>query len=186
MLRKSHKWKSPGVDKIPNFWLHTISSAHAKLASNLNVIMKEPNLTPKLLCHRATLFLAKNSETENPKNYRPITCLSTSYKLLTSVLTERAYMHMEENNICPNEQKECLRGSYGCKDQLFINKMILANAHAKHRHLSTAWMDYKKAFDSFPHSLILNSLEMFEVPPVLINFLRTSMIFGRRILLSAT
>ena len=28
-LRKSHKWKSPGVDQIPNFWLNTLSSAHA-------------------------------------------------------------------------------------------------------------------------------------------------------------
>ena len=175
-LRKSHKWKSPGVDQIPNLWLHTLSSAHAKLACNLNSIMKEPNLTPKWLCHGATYLLAKSSETENPKNYRPITCLSTSYKLLTSILTDRTYMLMDEQNIFPNEQKGCRRGSYGCKDQLLINKMILENAHAKHRHLSTAWIDYKKAFDSVPHSWILKSLEIFEVSPVLINFLRTSMI----------
>ena len=174
-LRKSHKWKSLGVDQIPNFWLHTLSSAHAKLASNLNSIMKEPNLTPKWLCHGATYLLAKSSETENPKNYRPITCLSTSYKLLTSILTDRTYMHMDEQNIFHNEQTGCRRGSYRCKDQLLINKMILENAHAKHRHLSTAWIDYEKAFDSVPHSWILKSLEIFKVSPVLINFLRTSM-----------
>jgi len=82
---------------------------------------------------------------------------------------------MEEQNIFPNEQKGCCRGSYGCKDQLLINKMILENAHTKHRHLSTAWIDYKKAFDSVPHSWILKSLEILKVSPVLINFLRNSM-----------
>ena len=58
---------------------------------------------------------------------------------------------------------------------MLINKMILENAKSKHKHLSTAWIDYKKAFDSVPHSWILRCLETFKVSPVLINFLRTSM-----------
>ena len=27
-LTKSQKWKSPGIDKIPNFWLNALSSFH--------------------------------------------------------------------------------------------------------------------------------------------------------------
>ena len=53
--------------------------------------------------------------------------------------------------------------------------MILENAKTKHTHLSTAWIDYKKAFDSVPHSWLLHCLETFKVSPVLVNFLRTSM-----------
>ena len=59
---------------------------------------------------------------------------------------------MEEHNLFPIEQKGCRKGWYGCKDQLLINKMVLENKKAKHRNLSTAWIDYKKAFDSMSHT----------------------------------
>ena len=89
-----------------------------------------------------TYLLAKSNDTKDPKNYRPITCLSTTYKLLTSVLTDRTYSHLEQNDLFPLEQKGCRRGSYGCKDQLMINKMILENCKKRKRNLSCAWIDY--------------------------------------------
>ena len=33
-LKKSHKWNSPGMDQIPNFWLDTLSSTHTQLEIN--------------------------------------------------------------------------------------------------------------------------------------------------------
>ena len=91
------------------------------------------------------------------------------------MLAERIYKHMEQQDIFLIEQKGCRRGSYGTKDQLLINKTILENAHTKHRNLSTAWIDYKKAFDSFPHEWIIRSLELFGISPVLIHFLNLCM-----------
>ena len=72
---------------------------------------------------RGNNILAKNNDTKDPENYRPITCLSTTYKLLTLVLTDRTYSHLEQNNLFPLEQKGFRRGSHGCKDQLMVNKM---------------------------------------------------------------
>ena len=66
---------------------------------------------------RGNNILAKNNDTKDPENYRPITCL------LTLVLTDRTYSHLEQNNFFPLEQKGCRRGSHGCKDQLMVNKM---------------------------------------------------------------
>ena len=63
---------------------------------------------------------------------------------------------------------------YGCAIKL-VNKMILENAKTKQKHLSTAWIDYNKAFDSVPHSWILRCLETFKVSPIIINCRRTSM-----------
>ena len=33
---ESHKWKSLGMDKIPYFWIYSLSKGHAKLASQLS------------------------------------------------------------------------------------------------------------------------------------------------------
>ena len=41
--------------------------------------------------------------------------------------------------------------------------------------MSTAWIDYKKAFDSVPHSWILKCLQMYKIHPVLITFIEESM-----------
>ena len=41
--------------------------------------------------------------------------------------------------------------------------------------MSTAWRDYKKAFDSVPHSWILKCLQMYKIHPVLITFIEESM-----------
>ena len=72
-----------------------------------------------------TFLLVKSNGTKDPQNYRPITCLVTTYKLSTSILIDRTYSHLEQNDLFPLEQKRCRCGSYGWKDQLMINKMIL-------------------------------------------------------------
>ena len=107
VLTKSHKWKSPGIDQLPNFWLDALFSTHAQLALNFNSIMTDPTTTPKWFYQGTTYLLAKSTDTVSPKNYLPITCLSTLYKLLTSILTERTYRHLEQQNILPTEQKGC-------------------------------------------------------------------------------
>ena len=174
-LIKSQKWKSPGTDKVTNFWLNSLSSTHVTLTKLLNDVVESPETSPPWLCQGTTYLLPKSKTTEESKNYRPITCLSTTYKLLTSILSERTYKHLDENDLLPLEQKGCRKGSYGCKDQLLINKMILENCKTKLRNMSCAWIDYRKAFDSVPHDWILRSLDLCKASPILINFLKESM-----------
>ena len=96
-------------------------------------------------------------------------------KILTSILTKHIYSFLIDSGLFPDEQKGCKRGSYGRKDQLLINKMILENCHYRNTNLSIAWIDYKKVFDSVPHSWIKKSLEIFKISPVLRKFLSHSM-----------
>ena len=137
--------------------------------------MRSPENTPVWLMQGATYVLPKNSETRNRKNYRPITCLTTMYKLLTSILTERIYHFLDKHNILPLEQKGCRGNSYGCKDQLLINRMLLENCSSKNRNLSTAWIDYRKAFDSVPHPWIEKALDIYKISPIIKGFLHQCM-----------
>lgn len=67
----------------------------------------------------------------NPNIYKQIESLSTTYKLLTSFVTEYTYSFFEQKNVLPCKQKGCRKKSYGCKDQLLINNMIIENSHKK-------------------------------------------------------
>ena len=86
------------------------------------------------------------------------------YKVLTSIITERPYIFLESNNLLP---KRCRCTNYGCKDQLLINKAILEEVTSKPRNLPTTWIDYKKAFDSVPHTWITKNLERYKICPTI-------------------
>ncbi|XP_066928963.1 uncharacterized protein [Clytia hemisphaerica] len=53
--------------------------------------------------------------------------------------------------------------------------MILENARKSKHNLSTAWIDYRKAFDSVPHGWLKRSLQIHKFPEKLINFFTTNM-----------
>jgi hypothetical protein len=75
----------------------------------------------------------------------------------------------------PEEQKGCYKGSRGCKDQITIDTIIVKQAIEKRRNLSMTYIDYRKAFDSIPHSCLLEILEMCKINPILINFMKKAM-----------
>ncbi len=79
-----------------------------------------------------------------------------------------------KNILLPAEQKGCGKGSYGCKDQLLINKAILQDVKSRKKNLSAAWIDYKKASDSMPHSWIEKTLKIYRVCPTTIKFITES------------
>ena len=109
-----------------------------------------------------------------PSNYRPITCLPTTFKLMTAIIAEAIQNHLEQNSLIPEERKGNRRKSRGTKDQLLIDKMMLRNAKRRKTNLHVALIDCKKAFESLPHSWITKSLEMLGVRNIR-QFLKTAM-----------
>ena len=174
MTRAANR-KSPGPDKLPNFWIKQFKSLHKPMAIAYSVVINDPQQIPEWLVEGITNLLPKKEETWIPKNYRPIACLPTTFKILTSVITDRLYNHLENESIMTPEQRGGKKDCYGCKDQLMINNAILENCKAKKKNVSTAWIDYKKAFDSVPHSWIVRCLQMYKIHPVLIKFIEQSM-----------
>ena len=170
-MTRAANWKSPGPDKLPNFWIKQFKSLHEPMAITYSVVINDPQQIPEWLVEGTTNLLPKKEETWIPKNYRPIACLPTTFKILTSVITDRLYNHLENESIMTPEQGGGKKDCYGCKDQLIINNAILGNCKAKKKNVSTAWIDYKKAFESVPHSWILRCLQMYKIHPVLIEFI---------------
>ena len=72
------------------------------------------------------------------------------------------------NDIITLNQAGGRKGSWGHIDQLLINKTITEEVVSNRRNLISIWLDYKKAFDSVRHSLIIESLKPAKVNPVII------------------
>ena len=58
-------------------------------------------------------------------NYRPITCLPLMWKLLTGVVADQIYAHLDQEKLLPDEQKGCRKGSRGSNDLLYIDSGVI-------------------------------------------------------------
>ena len=61
------------------------------------------------------------------------------------------------------------RNNWGCAYQLLINKMVLDQVKQQRKNLLMLWFDYRKAFDSVPHSQIIKTLHLGKVPGKVLN-----------------
>jgi len=161
-LRTMLNWKAPGRNQIANFWFKQLTATHKHIAALFNKLIEEDQIS-EWLTAGVTFLIAKNRNTENPKNYRPVTCLPTMYKLMTSIISRRLQKYVDDENLMPKEQKGCCSESKGCKDQLLISKAILQECKRREKNLCMAWIDYQKAFDRDPHIWIIKSLELIGI-----------------------
>jgi len=106
-------WKAPGRDQVANFWLKQLRATHKHIAALFNKFIEEDQI-PEWLMAGGTFLIPKNGNTENPKNYRPVTCWPT--KPMTSIISRCMQKYINDGNLMPKEQKGCCSGSKGCKD----------------------------------------------------------------------
>ena len=98
-------WKSPGPDLVQGFWLNSFSSLHERVRLQLKECL-DSGFVPNWLTRGRTLLLQKDKSKGNvASNYRPITCLPLMWKLLTGVIADQIYAHLDQEKLLPEEQK---------------------------------------------------------------------------------
>jgi len=175
LIAKILNWTAPGPDGINNFWIKRFIATHPYLSYHFNQFMDDAGNIPDFLSQRITYLLPKNRDCENPSKYRPITCLCTIYKIYTACIAEKIYKYLDVNKLLAEEQKGCIKKSHGCKAQLIIDSVVLEQVHKDNNNLYIAYIDYRKAFDSVPHSWLTHVLQIYKTDSLIINSLQQLM-----------
>ena len=174
-LRKVPKWKACGPDKVHGYWIKGFTKLHPLMAAQLNECITIGETPSWMTRGRTCLILKDVKKGSDVTNFRPITCLPLMWKVLTGIVSESVYHHLESEKLLPEEQKGCRKNSRGTKDQLMIDKMVMKNCKRRLTNLCVAWIDYKKAYDMVPHSWILACLRMFKLADNVFNLIENSM-----------
>ena len=172
-VRKMPNWKSPGPDGVQGYWIKNLSNLHGNIALQLDRCLQENNVPSWMVTGKTILCVKELGKGNAVANFRPITCFPLLWKLLTEILAQELYEHLEQANILPCAQKGRRKGS--TKDQLLIDKMIVKNCKKCLTSLAVAWIDYCKAYDMVPHSWIERCMNMFGVAVNLRSFISESM-----------
>ena len=118
-------WKSPGPDVVQGSWLKNFSSLHEMVRLQLKECLDSGSVPSWLIRERTSLLQKDKSKGNVASNYRPISCLPLMWKLLTGVIADQIYLHLDQEKLLPEEQKGCRKGSRGTNDLLYIDRAVI-------------------------------------------------------------
>ena len=159
---------SPGLDLTGGYWVKQCKSTRRVTFDIFRKVSDNEDTIPEWLVKTRTTLLAKNQDTKNPKNFRPIACENILLKTYTGTLALLIEEHLADNNIIAPEQAGAKKGMWGCTDQLLINRAVTDEAIKNRRNLYMIWLDYKKAYDSVPHGWITEAMKLAKIPEKII------------------
>ena len=103
ILGRMPNWKLPGLGLVQGFWLKNFSGLHGRVRSQLKECL-DRGFVPSWLTKGRTALLQKDKSKGNiASNYRPITCLPLIWKLLTGVIADQIYGHLDRQKLLPKE-----------------------------------------------------------------------------------
>ena len=118
-----------------------------------------------------TVLLPKTEDLSNERNYRPITCLDTCYKIFTGMIGNFMKEHAERNKIWDRRQLGTCSGVLGTLDQLIIDNVIMEEVRNQQRNLAAAFYDYQKAYDMVRQDWMTRVYKWMRVPEKVVNFI---------------
>ena len=84
-ILKISNWKALGPDGVQGFWLKDFTGLHKNLVRHLKPCLKGE--TPWWMIKGRTVLIQNDKSKGNEaSNYRPITCLPLTWKLLTGII----------------------------------------------------------------------------------------------------
>jgi len=165
VLKVRKNRSAPGPDGIISYWWKVFPFLADHLCHHFSQLLKGDADTPSWLVEGRTVLIPKGGDLSSPKNYRPITCLNTLYKIFTGVIYElllKAISPVWEDTY---EQRGSKRSMAGTKECLLVDRSVCTDSVYHKRNLSMAWLDYRKAFDTTSHAYLLVLLKCLRVHP---------------------
>ena len=151
--------KATGIDGISAEMIKTGGDAVLCFLTKLFNTLFSKGLYPKEWSKAIIIPIYKKGDPENTDNYRGVSLLSIVSKCYTTILNTRLYSWLEDNDMLSDSQAG-FRRNYSTVDQIFnLYSIVQKCLNKKGRKLYTAFIDFKKAFDSVRHNKLLDYIK---------------------------
>lgn len=163
---------SPGPDKITSL---TIKNSHTYIIEPIKHIFNlifNTGIIPGYFKESIVTPIYKEDKKNDVNNYRPISQINSFAKLLEHCLKNRLTHFLDKYNILSKNQFGFIKGS---STENAIHKLCtLVNTNLNNsKKCITVFLDLAKAFDTIPHSLLLEKLENIGIRGTALNVFKS-------------
>lgn len=162
--------KAPGADYII---LKRFKNGGEQLSKELHKLINKIWDQEEIPITRNTIIscpVSKKGDTINYTNYRGISLLNTSYKVLSNVLHNRLKPYIKE--IIGDYQAGFMAGK-STLDQIHVVKQIIEKNHEFDKDVYLLFMDFKAAYDSVNRERFWKVMDQMGIPRKIIRMIRT-------------
>ena len=146
-----------GPDGISSIMLRkTATSISSKLTTFFNLSLRLGKVPSQWKVSNVIPIL-KSGDPSNASNYRPISLLSLVSKVLERIIFNQISHHLSINRLLSKSQFG-FRSGFSTQEALLSVTNDWHQLLSKNHQIAAVFFDVKKAFDSVPHTLILQSL----------------------------
>jgi len=163
---KSHK--SLGIDQIPAELIKAGGRAICYEIHKLIISVWNKEELPEEWKESVIVPLNKKGDKTDYSNYRGISLLSTTYKILSNILLSNLTPYAEEiigDHLCGFQHKR------SATDHIFSIHQILEKKWEYNKAVHQLFIDFKKAYDSFRREALCNILIEFGIPMKLVRLI---------------
>ena len=86
-----------------------------------------------LIRGRTSLSQKDQSKGNIASNYGPKTCLLLMWKLLTHLIADQIYAHLDQKKLLSEEQKGCRKGCRGTNNLLCIDRAVMKEVKPRNK-----------------------------------------------------
>jgi hypothetical protein len=163
-LRGMKRNKAPGSDGIPlEFLLMSDENSPmlTKLTQLCNFVWKT-GIIPKLWQESIVVPILKKGDPTDPGNYRGISLMSVTLKVITTLLSKRLNKTLESENLFSPGQAG-FRTREECTTQFACVYEICQRRKIASKPTYLVFVDFKKAYDTVPHEGLMEKLRQIGI-----------------------
>ena len=170
ILSKLKNSKATGMHLIPN----NIPKSIKEIIVNSQSNVFNASILTKIFPHDFKIVrvtpIFKGSETEDIRNYRPISILALVARLFEKLLYKQLYDFLSKNETLNSQQRDFWSLHSTALALINCSPNWLINIYKGETNL-TVFLDIKNAFDTIDHDTLLNKLNYFGISDTELQFL---------------
>jgi exonuclease III len=170
-------WKAPGGDRIPVDFMKifigpkgAITPAIAALTNICNKMFREGSI-PDVWTTAMVVSIFKKGDPTDCGNYRGISLMDSTLKVLLTILTARLQRTLELRGMVVREQAG-FRPREECMGQVMTLYEILRRRYLNQENTYLLFLDFQKAYDVVPHGALFRELEVLGITGRILTFIK--------------
>ena len=147
--------KNSGYDDISSWLIKQLSDAISEPLATLIIKSMETGCMPDALKIAKIIPIFKSKETDQFKNYRPMSLLPSISKIFDKIVYKRLYHFMKSKLSSKQYGFRAKRSTIQAVTELYVD--IIDSFESNNMTMATC-LDLSKAFDTIDHSILLKNL----------------------------